>query len=39
MTNAKRQRKWREKKINEVGPEELRDKDKERQRLKRIRID
>ena len=39
MTNAERQRKWREKKAKEVGPEELRKKDKERQQLKRSRTD
>ena len=39
MTNAERQKKWREKKENELGREELRKKDRERQQLKRIRID
>ena len=38
MTNAE-QKKWREKKENELGREELRKKDRERQQLKRIRID
>ena len=39
MTNAEQQKKWREKKENELGREELRKKDRERQQLKRIRID
>ena len=39
MTNAERQKKWREKKENELGREELRKKDREREQLKRIRID
>ena len=39
MTNAEQQKKWRQKKENELGREELRKKDRERQQLKRIRID
>ena len=39
MTNAEQQKKWREKKENELGREELRKKDRERQQLKRIQID
>ena len=39
MTNAERQKKCWEKKENELGREELRKKDRERQQLKRIWID
>ena len=35
MTNTERQKKWREKKENEVGLKELRKNDRERQQFKR----
>ena len=41
MTNAERQRKWREKKAKEVGQNEMRKEDNERRRmqLKKVRME